>query len=1119
MKCSTHVTLADLESMFDEAAALVGRCKDALLPASFNALLHRILVACCHEGTRDSGQAYGNLFAQVDYLCREHGVPISRRLGIQQVRRHSNRSTGLTPEQGRHDLAALRWFAHELLGVAGGTSNNMEAPAETLAHSIPEPHAQIPRSPVLQRCIVQSFTDHTITVMPADAVDQGVERLVEVDYSAPHLHYLRQLLREGMQLNVGDGLIVVEPDYLIDISRIAACFEEHGHHPLNYLLNMMKPSAMTQPILLGNMAGALLDDAIHAPSECTFGDTLRRHFRDSALEYAACEGFSPDAFKTDAHEQERNIREAVQLLDSQLYGAGERGGKTDAAPDDGGVGALRGDAPQPSHPSLSEQAILEPSFICEQLGISGRVDLMTKDFRLLVEQKSGKNWNIQTGRPGRYGSVQLEPHYVQLLLYYGVLQRNFHLDFDHVRLRLLYSRFPAERGLVVVNYLQPLFREAIRVRNEIVAMCLGIARDGFEPLIPHITPAELNVEQSSSPLFIRFKLPEIQSVADTLQSLSPLERAYFSRMMTFVFREQRVGKLGRQDNLSVGTADLWNMPLQQKTDSGNIMAALHGQPVDDSTIVLTGNDDIERSNFRRGDMVYLYAYVPPAEPDVRNSILYRGHLTELSHGHITVSLSNPQHLDPRATYAIEHAASDSTATSAVRGLYALMTAPADRRQLLLSEREPRCDAEVTLSQSYHPDYDDVLLQAFRAKDFFLLVGPPGTGKTSMALQYLVREELTHADASLLLMAYTNRAVDEICGMLEAAQIDYLRLGSAHSCDPAYRAHLPETLADNCPRLSDVEARLLDSRVVVGTTSMLQARAYIFGVKRFSLAVIDEAGQILEPSIVGLLSKPQIARFILIGDHKQLPAVVQQNERDARVEESELHKIGLTDCRRSLFERLIARERQLGRTSFVGTLRKQGRMHPDIAAWPSHMFYANEQLRPVPLPHQQEASTQPRMRFIPAELNHVPGLTDQVSLDEARIVARELLYIYNEWGTAFSAQRTAGVIVPYRNQIAVVRGEIEKLGISTLRDISIDTVERYQGSQRDVIIYSLTVQRPYQLDFLTAQTFEEDGRLIDRKLNVALTRARRQLILTGNEPLLARDPLLRALIDYIKASTP
>ena len=79
---------------------------------------------------------------------------------------------------------------------------------------------------------------------------------------------------------------------------------------------------------------------------------------------------------------------------------------------------------------------------------------------------------------------------------------------------------------------------------------------------------------------------------------------------------------------------------------------------------------------------------------------------------------------------------------------------------------------------------------------------------------------------------------------------------------------------------------------------------------------------------------------------------------------------------------------------------------------------------------------------------------------------------------------------------MIRKEIARLGIPALDAISIDTVERYQGSQRDVIIYSFTVRNFIQLNFLTENTFREEGHTIDRKLNVAITRARKQLFLTG-----------------------
>ena len=148
-----------------------------------------------------------------------------------------------------------------------------------------------------------------------------------------------------------------------------------------------------------------------------------------------------------------------------------------------------------------------------------------------------------------------------------------------------------------------------------------------------------------------------------------------------------------------------------------------------------------------------------------------------------------------------------------------------------------------------------------------------------------------------------------------------------------------------------------------------------------------------------------------------------------------------------------------------------------------------------------------MIFIPSEFCKQPNISEKVNQNEALIVADILRRIHRFYGKDFDAYKTVGVIVPYRNQIAMIRKEIEKLNIPELENISIDTVERYQGSQRDVIIYSFTIQNYYQLDFLTSNCFVEDGRIIDRKLNVAITRARKQMIITGNPKILDRKSVV------------
>ena len=113
----------------------------------------------------------------------------------------------------------------------------------------------------------------------------------------------------------------------------------------------------------------------------------------------------------------------------------------------------------------------------------------------------------------------------------------------------------------------------------------------------------------------------------------------------------------------------------------------------------------------------------------------------------------------------------------------------------------------------------------------------------------------------------------------------------------------------------------------------------------------------------------------------------------------------------------------------------------------------------------------------------------------------------------------GIIVPYRHQIAMVRCLLQKPVHPLLAKVTIDTVERFQGSEKNTIIYGFTVSRPSQLSFLCDSQFQDaQGQVIDRKLNVALTRAREKTLLVGNPDVLNRVPLFAQLIAEVPQGT-
>lgn len=913
--------------------------------------------------------------------------------------------------------------------------------------------------------------------------------------------YLRALLRLGMPLNLVDAceapggmwharFIVAEPDYLVNATAVAGCMAEYGDSPLVGLMRKLGPAPNSQALQMGNFAGRLLDEALHGDSRTKpYALSATDFFRTSAIGIMALGAeFDSSGFHRDAQMQLANIREAVER------GLAEAAGGFDPS-----------------------EAIVEPSFFCEALGLQGRMDCLALDGSLVVEQKSGK---------GGFGSrgdmpVLRREHYVQLLLYRAAL-RYGHPGTDAKAL-LLYSKYA--RGIVVAGESGPLLQQAMELRNRIALAETAFAREGFGVLVG-LTPEALNTNSASGTLWTRYQRKQLAEALAPIAAADELELAYFLRMMRFVAMEHMLGKLGNSDG--TGFAAAWLCTPAEKRAAGNMLDGMRLLPesvpaagkVETLRLACPDDGSGDAANFRVADIVLLYAYDEGCEPDLRRALPLRCTVRAMGGGELQLELRTPQS-DPRVLlrdmhrlWAIEHDFIESGSDAQFRGLHALLKAPRHRRDLLLGRRRPAVDISVSLRGSYG-EFDAVVKAAMQARDLFLVVGPPGTGKTSHGLVNILREELSHEGASVLLTAYTNRAVDEICAKLDGCGIDYVRLGSASACAEACRTRTVDAIVGEASSLAEVRTVLTGARVYVATTAALNARIELLCMHGFSLAIVDEASQILEPQLAAMFGamcgrEPAIRRFVMIGDHKQLPAVVRQSATESRVDDADLIAAGITDCRMSFFERMI--RRYGSDPALACMLTRQGRMHPAIADFPARVFYGGR-LLPVPLPHQQAESHEGRVRFVAVEPRESDA-SDKVNTAEAEAIAREVADVWAELGDAFDAGQSVGVIVPYRNQIAAVRTAIAALCPPQAWAVSIDTVERYQGSQRDCIIFGFTVRNAAQLAFLTDSTItDSDGTVVDRRLNVALTRARERMILVGNPAVLRQNAIFASLIDY------
>ncbi len=952
-------------------------------------------------------------------------------------------------------------------------------------------------------------------VRPIDVLE---EEPVKVNYNKPGVNEefkdtVDELWRYA-QLNLLDvtvddngvytpSFIVLEPDYLLDISSLAECYKDYGSHPANYFLSRLVPIENARPLLLGNIANLFLDEWIYAgEKEPDYTECMKKAFRQYPIELAACEELrnpqKEKEFAQDCRMHFEHIRETVQ--------------KTFL---------------QPGYNLDKNDAVLEPSYICEALGIQGRLDYMQRDMSSFIEMKSGKA--DEYAMQGR-----LEPkenNRVQMLLYMAVLEYSMGQERRSMHPYLLYTRYPL---LYPARASWAQVRRIINLRNCIVASEYGVQLHNHpsftQRLLAQINPSVLNQKGLQGRFWEQYLKPSISRFGERMELLTPLERTYFYTLYNFITKELYTSKSGDVNCESrTGASALWLSTLDEKRDAGEILYDLtivenHASQAHKAFIILSipQYEETFLPNFRNGDVVVLYERNNGTD-NVTNKMVFKGNIESITDNELRIRLraaqQNPLVFPENSRYAVEHDTIDTTFRSMYLGLSSFMDANPERRELLLGQRPPRFDMayEDRIARTTD-DFERVALKAEAACDYFLLVGPPGTGKTSRALRRMVEHFYACPSTQVLLLAYTNRAVDEICRSLSAIlpQVDYIRVGSELSCDARFRKHLLENVLAECNNRREVNIRMADCRIYVGTVASIASKPELFKLKHFDVAIVDEATQILEPQLLGILcarfkdGRNGIGKFILIGDHKQLPAVVLQSNEQSEVHDEGLRRIGLYNLKDSLFERLYRFHLQEEHCRAVDMLCRQGRMHPGVASFPNREFYAGK-LEALGLPHQLENVDAP-VRFIPSERD-TESVSGKTNRNEARIVAQLAADVYHLYKETFEVNRTLGVITPYRSQIALIRKEIQALGISALNEISVDTVERYQGSERDVIIYSFCVNYLYQLKFLPNLT-EENGVWIDRKLNVALTRARRQLYITGVPDILSHNLIYRRLIQAI-----
>jgi DNA replication ATP-dependent helicase Dna2 len=1080
--------------------------------------------------TRSERLHFSTTYARIAYTGHKYGLSGRRLFHL-----HRFRLSGRRPAEPG-ELTDRAWL--EL-----GAKLVVNCAADIWSQPIPEDLEAISRQPypLTHRApdIVDFRSRCRVVALEIDAEaeqiiarpEERVDAVVRIQYNVPDrnadftdtIQIIEQVVGLPCLLNLLDSEIdqagvyypaafVVEPDYLIDVTAVSESFVGNRTLAWGYLANKLMPKPQRPALLRGTITNHFLDELIHRP-EATFRELKQEIF-----------GLNPLAF---CSLSDREVRELVQSLQRHFLN-------------------LKALCTQ----GLERQGIerdncqLEPSFYAPDYGIQGRLDLLhlpqvessaTDDTPTsIIELKSGSVF-----MPNRHKLSS--SHYVQTLLY-DLMVRSAFGEKTNVAGYIMYSK-EEQDPLRFAPRERQRQREAIAARNRILAI---------DYLLANIYAQAEQLQQRTDQLFqaldpLRhtwvkgFTRDNLERVARAYRRLEPIEQKYLGAFLGFSAREQRLAKTGEQGVEAInGLASLWLDEPATKAERFERLSALHFADYDATEAILhfsrkEATDQLVK--FRAGDVLVLYPTPDPADRQavLRNQV-FKCTLIELSPERVILRLRSRQSSDrffrKFASWTIEKDVLDSGFAHHYRGLFAWAESRSTSRQLWMGIRPPRQGqvpelpalAELTAEQY------DIMGRVLAAPDYFLLWGPPGTGKTSMMLHHLVAYLLEHTEEQILLMAYTNRAVDEICESLErigGGFRDYLRIGSRYGTAPEYQDRLLRNQIAGIQTRRELKALLDRYRIVVGTVASLAGKSSLFELKRFDRLIIDEASQILEPQLVGLLSR--VPRVLLIGDHRQLPAVVSQRPEEASISDPDLRELGYYALADSLFERLFQRAQQQGWHWAYAMLSHQGRMHRDLMAFPSQAFYDGHlSILPTGVAHRATQESDLALtaadpddlarllathRLVFCETASDPESTDfKTNGPEARLVTTLIQHFDRLYQTTDRPIQPGdiGIITPYRAQIARIRQELRASGLDP-DHYTVDTVERYQGGARRIILISLCTNREVQMS--TLSTLSREG--VDRKLNVAMTRAREHLVLLGNPQVLRESAVYAQLLAYCR----
>lgn len=1055
-----------------------------------NALrLRQIFERLAKESTKDSGIAFADLFTRYSFIAERFAVPDDLDAGLHYVRRMANRA--VHKKEFEFQKAA---YTDIVLILAQFTSFLSEFPLPDLLNKplskkyvknpqeLPTETTEVPQKRVLYKSHSKKMNNGVELVTLTGINEETGGPFILTHINTPEhnvtdtlvmLKEFRQILfhklrmdKDGNYYTGPDSLMVIEPDYLVDVSSIAECYNMRGENYQLFFLKMLQQQGTKKAMFKGTVANGLLDALTINPDRDP-DEILDDIFNENALQAALLGDEGINEIRSEI--KNAHFKNITTLLEE-----------------------------------LGEYEILvEPTFISPYHGLQGRLDIyLSKNNSPLekevIEMKSGSSPN---------GTAVWNNNQQQAFMYMLLIKSALGEE-TKVKAYIFYSRAEnAPRRFVVPN--PSTAGRQLFNRNAIVAVLYAISEGRFTIFKNLAKPEFLNA--------VQFEKNELSHFLRNYEALTETEREYYHAYLSFLIRELITAKTGggTGERGGSGFSSLWNETVPEKKNRYAIITDLKLLSFDPETSELQFSyNSNQMHNFRAGDVALIYnGEKLPAQQQI-----LKGYFVSFDDTKIVFRLRNKQlpsgFFTADTLWNLEHDLFESGSWSEIASLSQFVFAGEQYRSLITGAAVPEYD---DIEFEPHPDLNDnqnlLLKNAIAAKDYFLLQGPPGTGKTSRMLPAILSELISRTEENIYILSFTNRSVDEIVNRLRENNFDFIRVGSA-SVDDDEMIH--NIAKGKTP--SELHTFIRSKRIVVSTVSSFHIKgADMMTIKgrdaknKAGICVVDESSQLTEPALVGLLHN--FSKWILIGDQNQLPAVVAQESMLCKVESPLLKKIGVKNLTISLFERLYRLAEQRDNNFACGMLEQHYRMHGEIASLINE-YYGNK-LRTGR--EGQETDHNPetdivlpfgkRVVFIPT---NIAG-NSNTNRQEAGRVADCIEYLVKKNGGALD-ESAVGIVTPWRAQIALINSELSRRNLPPGLPVTVDTVERFQGSEKKIILISFSLNYKSQINMVEAK--DADGE-VDRKLIVALSRAKEQLVIFGNPEILAASEGYKKLLEKVQ----